>query len=125
MRQKQDKQYLRDKAEVFVEFAIGGLLPEIAKADKALEVYNARPSIYTGATRQEAEDEALAAIATTKKMMWKVWKDEFKGAVSAKDYCQMMEDAITKLRPEGEGSTSGGSYWLDKAGDELNGKDGE
>jgi hypothetical protein len=120
---KLSKKALREEAKIFVEFAISGLLPTVAYADKAIEMYNMRPCVLTGSNRQEAEKLAMEAIIKTRKLLWNTWKKEFKGAVSAKEYCELMDEALKKLRPEGEKTKSEGVFWFGKVGKELNGKE--
>ena len=122
---KLSKTALREEAKIFVEFAISGLLPTVAYADKAIEMYNKRPCIHTGSHRREAEKLAMDSIIKTRKLLWNAWKKEFKGAVSSKEYCELMEEALKKLRPEGEKVESEGQFWIGQVGKELNGKEGK
>lgn len=122
---KLNKKALREEAKIFVEFAISGLLPTVAYADKAIEMYNQRPCIYTGSHRRDAEKLAMDAIVKTRKLLWKAWRDEFKDAITAKEYCELMEEAMKTLRPEGEETKSEGQFWIGQVGKELNGKEGK
>lgn len=117
---KLSKTALHEEAKIFVEFAISGLIPTIAYADKAIEMYNKRPCIYTGSHRHDAEKLAMDAIVKTRKLLWNAWKKNFKGAVSEDEYCELMEQALKNLRPEGENVKSEGQFWIGKVGKELN-----
>jgi len=108
------------EAKQFVEFAIGGLLPAIAAADKAIELYNNRPCIQTGAHRLEAERLAMNATIKTRTLLWKAWSEMFKDEISAKEYSELMDECLKKLRPEGENVKSEGIFWIGKVGKELN-----
>ena len=119
MMRKTKNTALYDEAKTFVEFAISGLLPVVAYADKALEIYENRPCVHTGSARQEAEALAMKSIIQTRKLLWKAWKENFKEVVSAEEYSDMMEETLKKLRPEGEETKSQGKVWLGKVGKEL------
>ena len=116
---KLNKKALREEARIFMEFAISGLIPAISYADSALEMYEKHPCVQTGSRRHDAEKLALDAIKKTRKLLWNAWKENFADAISAKEYCEIMEETISKLRPEGENAKSEGKFWLGQVGKEV------
>ena len=85
----------------FVEYAIDGLHPIVECANKAREVFDMRPCVLTGSRRHDAEEAMRKSISATRKMLWNKWKQEFKPYVSAKDYCEMIEDSTMRLFNKG------------------------
>ena len=98
---KSKEQTMQDEAKRFVEYAIGGLLPVVAYANKARDVFERNPCVLTGSRRHDAEEAMKKSVIDTRKLLWKMWKEEFKSYISAKKYCHMMEDALNLLNPEG------------------------
>lgn len=98
---KTKEQTMKEDAREFVEYAIGGLLPVVAYANKAREVFDMRPCVLTGARRHDAEEAMKKSVMDTRKLLWKMWREEFKRYISAKEYCDMMEDALNLLNPQG------------------------
>lgn len=113
-----------DEAKKFVEFAIDGLLPAVRCADNAIEKFNDNPCVHTGARRFEAEKLLITQLIKTRTLLWKAWSENYKGSISAKEYCELMEETLKNLRPEGEKTHKDeGIFWFGKVGKELNGKE--
>lgn len=102
-----------------VEWTISDLLPLVQGAELAIEKYYESPSIRNGSYMMEMKKLAQKNIEQTSRLLWIAWKENFKGYVSAEEYCEIMEETLKKLRPEGEGH-----FWASRVAPELeNGKE--